>query len=216
MIVALSPLLVGLGSIPIVLFIRTINDKRNSKKNWKAHYYLDLNSKKWFPSFTFSVDEAKRIHSQDVITMPQLTFDRWLVLYNNKPECWTIQTNEKLSWCNIPYYTKVTEHKYKNEVKKDISIIPIFWKSPEEMKKYRDWVEKEYEFGNAQIFENIRNNQLKELTNYISDDIAARRKELEKEVNEARKEISLKFSDGTEVKIGPAGMEVNSQFEKMK
>ena len=148
--------------------------------------------------------------------MPQLTFNRWLVLYNNKPECWTIQTNEKLSWCNIPYYTKIIEHKYENKIKKDISIIPIFWTSPEEMKKYRDWVEKEYEFGNAQIFENIRNSQLKELTNYISDDIAARRKELEKEVNEARKEISLKLSDGTEVKIGQAGLNVNSQFEKMK
>ena len=215
MIVALSPFVVGFGIItPLVFLIRKINDKKNLEKKWKTHYYLDLNSKKWFPSFTFPIDEAKKIHSQDVITMPQLTFDRWLVLYNNKPECWTIQTNEKLSWCNIPYYTKVTEHKYENKVKKDISIIPIFWKSPEEMKKYRDWVEKEYEFGNAQIFENIRNNQLKELTNYISDDIAARRKELEKEVNEARKEISLKLSDGTEVKIGQAGLDVNSQFKK--
>ena len=156
MIVALSPFVVGFGIVtPFVFLIRKINDKRNLEKKWKAHYYLDLNSKKWFPSFTFPIDEAKKIHSQDVITMPQLTFDRWLVLYNNKPECWTIQTNEKLSWCNIPYYTKVTEHKYENKVKKDISIIPIFWKSPEEMKKYRDWVEKEYEFGNAQIFDNI-------------------------------------------------------------
>lgn len=142
--------------------------------------------------------------------MPQLTFDRWLVLYNNKPECWTIQTNETLGWCNIPYYTKITEHKYKNKTKRAITIIPIFWKSPEEMKKYRDWIENEYELGNAKIFEDMRNNQLKKLTDYISDDIAIRRKELEKEINEVRKEISLKLSDGTEVKIGQEGVNINS------
>lgn len=213
---ALSPIIVGLGTIPIFFLIRKINDKKNSKEYWKEHYYANLNSKGWIPYFTFPEDEAKKIHNQDVITMPQLTFDRWLVLYNNKPECWTVQTNEKLGWCDIPYYTKVTEHTYKDKVKKDISIIPIFWKSPEEIKKYRDWVENEYEFGKAQIFENLRDNQLKELTNYISDDIAARRKELEKEVNEARKEISLKLNDGTEVKIGQAGLDVNSQFGKME
>ena len=109
--------IVCLEAIPFTFLTRKINNKKDLKKNWKARYYLDLNCKKWFPYFTFSEDEARRIHSQDVMTMPQLTFDRWLVFYNNKPECWTIQTNEKLKWCNIPYYTKVIEHKYKDKVR---------------------------------------------------------------------------------------------------
>ena len=205
---------VPIGVLFTILSIGFVTSVNESKKYWENEYKTNLNGKKWIPLYSFPPEQAVLIHCQDVITMPQLTFDRWLTFYNNKPECWTIQTDESKRWCDIPYYTKVTEYKNKQgKPRQNISIVPIFWESPEEMKKYRDWVETKYEYGKAQVFENARNKQLNELAGYINEDITERKKKLEEELNKARKEITLRLSDGSEMKIGD-GADVRMNYNK--
>ena len=168
----------------------------------------------WYPyqSFPDAMD-AKKACQQKVIEMPQLTFDRWLTFYNNKPECWVIEKNEMRLCADVPYYVKVNKHEDKRgKIKESLSFVPTYWINAEEKQKYRKWVEEKYEFGDAQIYENARDAKLKELIGYIEEDINDRRKVFEKELEEARKDITLRLSDGTSVTIPKLDIKQNESI----
>ena len=98
----------------------------------------------------------------DIINLPQLSFERWLTFYNSSAENWEFN-NEK-----IPIYVK------------DKKIIPIFWKTPEDLDQFQDWLDTEYKGGNAAVFQNKRDKALAELTKSLQEDIKARQEETNK------------------------------------
>lgn len=184
------------------LIITLIDKKMAYLSSIKGKYNAELQAI-WSPYQSFpTVDEAREACKQKVVEMPQLTFERWLTFYNNKPECWVIERNEWKNFADIPYYVKINKHEDKRgKIKEYLSFVPTYWINAEEKQKYRKWVEEKYEFGDAQIYENARDAKLKELIGYIEEDINDRRKVFEKELKEVRKDITLRLSDGTSVTI---------------
>ena len=170
----------------------------------------------WSPYYSFESskigsDMAEKAMKQRVLDMPQLTFDRWLTFYNNKPEAWVIQKEQQRVFANIPYYEKTTQHEDKKGKIRDFTVfLPVFWESPEEMKKYRDWVENEYQRGNAAIFEQQRDKNMKLFVDQMQEDVAARRAQAQAEIDKLREQTKqvlqkpkkeLRLSDGTVIPV---------------
>ena len=195
----------GIGSIVGTIIGASIHRKK--WKVWKEKWKEGLTIRRWSPIYSFEDNvkgraAADKAYSQDVMTMPQLTFDRWRTFYDNKPECWVIQRDETRRWCNIPYYVKINQHKDKyGNVTETVTFLPTYWIDEVELKKYRDWVENDFENGKAKLFSNERDRKLKELTGYISEDLQERRRVFDQELEEAKKQITLRLSDGTEVTV---------------
>jgi len=189
-------------------------------KNKIDDYYQDKYNSElfltWSPYQSFPTRaEAQEAYQQKVVEMPQLTFERWLTFYNNKPECWVIQRNEMQQCADVPYYVKVNKHEDKRgKIKESLSFVPTYWINAEEKQKYRRWVEEKYEFGDAQIYENARDAKLKELVGYIEEDINDRRKVFEKELEEVKKDITLRLSDGTNVTIPKMDIKKDESISK--
>ena len=156
---------------------------------------------------------ARKAMKQRILDMPQLTFERWLTFYNTKPASWVIQKDESREFANIPYYQKTTQHEDKKGKMREFTVfVPVFWKNAEEMKKYREWVENEYQSGNAAEFEQMRDHNMKILADYMQSDINERRAyaqaELDKmreqnkqAIQEQKQKRELRLSDGTVVPI---------------
>lgn len=228
------PFIAGIIAFGISLMIKSKREIKKAKQelypyeqlykklmqNGDTDYYAP---KIWSPYYSFEnnqigKDMAQKAMKQRILDMPQLTFERWLTFYNNKPEAWVIQKDENhiYALANIPYYQKTIHHENKRGHMKDSTVfVPTFWTNAEEMKKYRDWVETEYQSGKAAEFEQLRNKNMKILVDYMQEDIAAHRAiaeaELQKlreqtkqEIQKAKEEkpIKLQLSDGTEVDIG--------------
>lgn len=179
---------------------------KKKMKPWREAYNTLLHTRSWAPIYSFgdgytNISDARKTYEQDVMTMPQLTFERWKTFYDNKPECWVIQRDETRSWCNIPYYVKENVHKGPDGQEiTNVTFLPTFWANPEDLKMYRDWVEEQYEHGNAKVFENERNAKLKQLSEFVRADLDERCEVYRKEIEEQRV-LTLKQSDGTEVTI---------------
>ena len=169
----------------------------------------------WSPYYSFQENfKAEMAMKQRVLDMPQLTFERWLTFYNNKPEAWTIQKDEDRIFANIPYYTQEIQHE--NKYGKTITTtnyVPIFWENATEMRKYREWVETEYQGGRAAVFEKAREKNMRTLIDIVEADIKANRAQTEAELAKMRDEIrtstprkeplTLKLSNGVEVPVEP-------------
>ena len=155
------------GIIPGVAFLFDLIKEKLETEHSNYEYLLD--SWNWKPRNIKNADSYK----QNVVTMPQLTFKQWLKFYESSPSNWVIETDEALKWADIPYYVKVNKQIEKTYV------VPTFWKTPRDLKKYRKWVESKYESGNVKGFELERNKHLVELTAHTQDDI-------KKEINELR------------------------------
>ena len=153
------------GIIPGVAFLFDLIKEKLETEHSNYEYLLD--SWNWKPRNIKNADSYK----QNVVTMPQLTFKQWLKFYESSPSNWVIETDEALKWADIPYYVKVNKQIEKTYV------VPTFWKTPRDLKKYRKWVESKYENGNAKGFELERDKHLVELATYTQDDI-------KKEINE--------------------------------
>ena len=123
--------------------------------------------------------------TQRVVDMPRLTFERWLTFYNLNPENWFIQTTNNVyssNYTDIPYYAKL------NEDKKWI-VLPVFWSSPEEMGKYRDWLENEYQRGDARIYQQRQEESYKRLVDLVENDIKERQNKVQQDLLNMRKEL---------------------------
>lgn len=187
-------------------------------QNGDTDYYAPV---VWSPYYSFEhnkigEDMAEKAMKQRVLDMPQLTFDRWLTFYNNKPDAWVIQKDESRKFANIPYYQKTTQHEDKRGKMRDFTtFVPVFWESAEEMKKYRDWVEEQYQHGKAAIYDQERAKNMKILAEQVQADLDEKVARHEAELKKMREEIQkpkeqevkepmkLRLSDGTEVAVDP-------------
>lgn len=129
--------------------------------------------------------EDSTIYDGEAMKVPRISFERFLNLYSVSPEKWIITTNEYHSNHNFPFY--VNEVRYINKRGKECTkqvVIPLYWENAEELKKYYNWVEEQFEKGDAALYQNARDKTLKELTNYIQNDLQEKRKQFEEEMQE--------------------------------
>lgn len=127
-------------------------------------------------------------YAQRILDMPQLTFARWLIFYNNKPTCWHIVLDEGAVFADVPYYVKTIK---KDNKKEKLLFIPTFWTDAEEMQKYRTWVETKYERGQAEEYTQAQAENLKKLTQYINEDIQEKRAATQEELQKLRDTINV-------------------------
>ena len=109
---------------------------------------------------------------------PRISFERFLNLYSVSPEKWIITTNEYATIHNFPFYIHTI--KKDNIVKQ--TAIPLYWETPEDLEEYYNWVEEQFEKGDAALYQNARDKSLKQLTQYIQEDLQQKRKEFEEEM----------------------------------
>ena len=207
-------LILLVGGIFIVAHISGLLDKLVDKKeqkkalenNYKVYLSNEYGYRIWHPvdsianKLAFPKDKTQRI-----VDMPRLTFERWLTFYNLNPENWFIQTtNDVYSsfYKDIPYYAKL------NEDKKWI-VLPIFWSSPEEMGKYRDWLENVYKRGNARIHQQKQEENYKKLVEIVENDIKERQDKIQQDLLNMREELlnikkekTIPIEEETEIVLG--------------
>ena len=160
--------------------------KEEIEKSYKIYLSNEYGYRIWHPidsiacKLAFSKDRTQRI-----VDMPRLTFERWFTFYNLNPENWFIQTTTDVyssNYSDIPYYAKL------NEDKKWI-VLPIFWSSPEEMGKFRDWLENEYQCGDARIYQQKQEENYKRLVEIVENDIKEKQDKVQQDLLKMRKEL---------------------------
>lgn len=142
-----------IGSLFITGLVATAKEekKRKQEKQEEIKNTYDRILQKVF------IRDSKRETKYDIIDFPQLTFEKWLSFYNTSPEKWEIDEDQYYREAYVPVYIDVKEHAGKNgHILKTETIIPTFWASPEDMQKYVDWVNNEYEHGTVKLYENRR------------------------------------------------------------
>ena len=116
------------------------------------------------------------LYDGSAMEAPRISFKRFLNLYSISPEKWIITTNEYAVTHNFPFYI----HTIKENDKRNV--IPIYWESPDDLEEYYNWVEEQFEKGNAALYQNARDKSLKQLTQYIQEDLQEKRKQFEAEM----------------------------------
>ena len=182
----------GIGSIMDLIHNNSQKAKaQKAKKEELENSYKEYLSNKhghwiWHPINSIACKLAyPNDKTQRVVDMPRLTFERWLTFYNLNPENWFIQTTDNIyssNYTDIPYYAKL------NEDKKWI-VLPVFWSSPEEMGKYRDWLENEYQRGDARIYQQRQEESYKRLIDLVENDIKERQNKVQQDLLNMRKEL---------------------------
>ena len=208
-----SPMIIQSGILDNIKFFKRIKWRKQANKIFKEYNRNeDHEISIWYPLYykdnwyyTFS-----RKYGQKVLDMPRLSFERWLIFYNNKPEVWVVEKDEDRLYANIPYYVREIQNSNKPYI-----FLPIFWESAKDMYKYRKWVEEEYQNGKAQIYSDKQDENFKQLVTFIEEDIKANhaqaRRELEqvqKNIEKQKEPIKLQLSNGPEVIVDP-GVVVN-------
>ena len=100
--------------------------------------------------------------------MARISFARFQTLYSVSPEKWTISNELSAALFGIPVY-----------VSNNIAI-PIFWSSPEDLEKYEQWIQNEYLAGNSKLHQEKQDQDLKQLLEFIQEDIAQDREEFQR------------------------------------
>lgn len=182
----------GIGSIMDLIHNNTQEAKAQKAKkeelenNYKAYLSNEYGHWIWHPINSIACKLAyPNDKTQRVVDMPRLTFERWLTFYNLNPENWFIQATNNIyssNYTDIPYYAKL------NEDKKWI-VLPVFWSSPEEMGKYRDWLENEYQRGDARIYQQRQEESYKRLVDLVENDIKERQNKVQQDLLNMRKEL---------------------------
>ena len=193
----ITPIILGI-IIAIPMWISHLLDKLVDKKDrkktlensYKAYLSNENNYRIWHPKgsivckLAFPADKTQR-----VVDMPRLTFERWLTFYNLNPENWIIQTDTDVYssfysslYSDIPYYAKLDEDK-------KWIVLPIFWSSPEEMGKFRDWLENVYQCGEARIHQQKQEENYKKLVEIVENDIKERQDKVQQDLLNMRKEL---------------------------
>ena len=194
---------------------KTKAKKEELEKSYKVYLSNEYGYRIWHPIDSIASKLAfPKDRTQRIVDMPRLTFERWLTFYNLNPENWFIQATTDVyssNYSDIPYYAKL------NEDKKWI-VLPIFWSSPEEMGKFRDWLENGYQCGDARIYQQKQEENYKKLVDIIEKDIKERQDQVQQDLLKMREEllnikkeetipteeeieITLSLSDGTTHKV---------------
>lgn len=168
--------------------------KEEIEKNYEVYLSNEYGYRIWHPIDSIANKLAvPKDKTQRIVDMPRLTFERWLTFYNLQPENWFIQTTTDVyssNYSDIPYYAKL------NEDRKWI-VLPIFWSSPEEMGKYRDWLENVYQRGNARGHQQRQEENYKRLVEIVENDIKERQDQVQQDLLNMRKELlAIKKGEG--------------------
>ncbi len=116
------------------------------------------------------------LYDGPAMEVPRISFKRFLNLYSISPEKWIITTNEYAFTHNFPFYIHTTKENNKQ------TAIPLYWESPNDLEEYYHWVEEQFEKGDAALYQNARDKSLKQLTQYIQEDLQEKRKQFEAEM----------------------------------
>lgn len=172
------------------------DDKIMDEENWKFIWNRDTTRN--ISQFS-RYDKTKEIYHGPASKIPRITFERFLNLYAVTPEKWIIETNEYNMNHNFPFYINEikTTNKRGKEVIEEVAI-PLYWTNPEELKKYYDWVEKTFEKGEGALFEKARNESLRQLTEYINEDLKEKRAQTEKELEAIENQFKEQFKEKKE------------------
>ena len=191
LIAVLAPVLVG-GLL--ISQIQKINKAKEEVSHWKNQWENDLGVSRF--TIRSSGDNDKIIYEQPASKIPRITFERFLNLYAVNPEKWRIETSEWQRLHNFPIYVNKikTTNKRGKEVIEEVAI-PLYWTSPEELKKYYNWVEEQFEKGEGALYENARNQSLKQLTEYINEDLKEKRAQTEKDLEAIENQFKEQFKE---------------------
>lgn len=173
-----------------------IQNYKDDKKCWEKKYTMNLQSK-------ITIREGKiKLYEDYGFKSPRMTFERFLNLYNISPHKWFIETDEYNVLHNFPVY--IQEEKGKK------TIIPVYWENQDELKKYFNWVEEQFEKGEAAVYQKARDESFKQLVDFVQQDIEDRLNQIQKDYDKIKEEttkekedkgIVLRLSDGTEVPV---------------
>lgn len=177
-----------------VVKIQKINKAKEEASRWEYKWNNDLGTSRL--TIRGSGDNNKIIYDQPASKIPRITFERFLNLYAVNPEKWRIETNEWQKQHNFPIYVNKikTINKRGKEVTEEVAI-PLYWTSPEELKKYYNWVEEKFEKGEGALYENARNESLKQLTDYINEDLKEKRAQTEKDLEAIEDQLKEQFKE---------------------
>jgi hypothetical protein len=193
-----------IGSALVSVKIDEIKQKKQEEEELKAkvnNTYNKILQANYRDSFSDSKGSIKEL--------PQMTFERWLTFYNTNPDNWDmekftthIELGKNSSGTSydylIPTYYKTTVHKgHDGRVReiKNVVGIPIFWSSPEEMDKFDNWFQNEYKNGKAKVYENRRDASLAQLAEFLQEDVAERRRQLQAEYDRVVDDVKVKVPD---------------------
>lgn len=147
------------------------------------------NKKIWDEKRAKLLDGSIRIHGNytDVKKVPQISFERFLKLYEVSPEHWLITEEDRYGYDDyFPVY-----------VKHDTQI-PLFWETGENLQKYREWVKEKFAKGEAALYQQARDESMKLLTKFIKEDLEKKRKRAEKEMEELEAQIKKECEQAKE------------------
>lgn len=155
--------------------------KKISKWLTKKH-----NKKIWDAKRESLLRYVRRVDGEyiDVKKVAQVSFERFLKLYEVSPEKWII-TNESNRYAGGAYDEFFPIYKYEA----DASEIPLFWETGEDLQKYREWVKEKFVKGEAALYQQARDESMKLLTKFIKEDLERKRKRAEEEIAELEAQV---------------------------
>lgn len=158
---------------------------------WRIKKY---NKKEWDIKRESLLRNVMRINgnSIDIKKVAQVSFERFLKLYEVSPKKWIITNESKYttSFYESRYTTSFYDEYfpvYKYE--EGASGIPLFWETGEDLQKYREWVKEKFAKGEAALYQQARDESMKLLTKFIKEDIEAKRKRAEEEMAELEAQV---------------------------
>lgn len=137
------------------------------------------NKKKWDTKRENILSKSVLIHHiyTDIKKIPQVSFERFLKLYEVSPEKWIITDDNYSNEIYFPIY-----------VQDDVEI-PLFWETGEDLQKYREWVKEKFSKGEAALYQQARDESMKLLTKFIKEDLERKRKRAEEEIAELEAQV---------------------------
>ena len=138
------------------------------------------NKKEWDAKRAKLLDRSIRIQGNytDVKKVPQVSFERFLKLYEVSPENWLITEEDTHGYDDyFPVYVKYDTQ------------IPLFWETGEDFQKYREWVKEKFSKGEAALYQQARDESMKLLTKFIKEDLERKRKRAEEEIAELEAQV---------------------------
>jgi len=156
------------------LYISWKLGKKISKWLIKKH-----NKKRWNNIRESLLKISARINDNytNIKEIAQISFERFLKLYEVSPENWII-TEDSYGYTEyFPIYVK------------DETEIPLFWETGEDLQKYREWVEEKFAKGEAALYQQARDESMKLLTKFIKEDLEKKRKRTEEEMAELEAQV---------------------------
>ena len=139
----------------------------------------EQNKKKWNNIRKNLLKISARINDNytDIKKVSQVSFERFLKLYEVSPEKWII-TEDSYGYTEyFPIY-----------VQDDVEI-PLFWETGEDLQKYREWVKEKFAKGEAALYQQARDESMKLLTKFIKEDLERKRKRAEEEIAELEAQV---------------------------